>query len=92
LEMDANNVKALQSILFSYRSLGIPREVIMYGERLELLDPEDMHMQFMIGEMYAKTLHCQKALPYLRQVLKKDDTYPNAQKLYDLCESRTAKE
>ncbi len=89
LEMDGNNIKALQSIVFSYRSLGIPREVIMYGERLELHDPDDIHMQFLLGEMYAKTLQCQKAKRYLKKVLKKDDTYPNAQKLYDSCADST---
>jgi len=91
LEIDPNNVKTLQSILFSYRSLGEPKEVIMYGQRLELLDPDDVHLQFMLGEMHAKTFHCQRALSYLTKVLKKDDTYPNAQYLYDFCSAQNIK-
>ena len=35
--------------------------------------------------MYAKTLRCEKAIPYLQQVLKKDDTYRNAESLLKEC-------
>lgn len=85
LELDPNNVKVLQSIVFSYRSLGIANEVIMYGERFEMLDSEDIHLQFILGEIYAKLMRCDQAVPRLKKVLKADDTYPQAQRLYDDC-------
>ena len=86
LEEDPMNLKLLQSIVVSYRGLGEAKEVIMYGNRYSLIDPNEIHLQFIMGEVYAKLLKCQKAIPLLESVLKKDDTYHNAQKLLDSCE------
>jgi len=85
LDEDPMNLKLLQSIVFSYRSLGEAKEVLMYGNRYSLIDPDEIHLQFIMGEVYTKLLKCQKAIPLLENVLKKDDTYPNAQKLLDTC-------
>jgi spermidine synthase len=89
LAEDPMNLKLLQSIVFSYRGLGEAREVLMYGNRYSLIDPDEIHLQFIMGEIYTKLLKCQKATPLLESVLKKDDTYRNAQKLLDSCESFT---
>ncbi len=89
LEEDPMNLKVLQSIVFSYRGLGEAKEVLMYGNRYSLIDPDEIHLQFIMGEIYTKLLKCQKAIPLLKNVLKKDDTYRNAQKLLDSCEKFT---
>ena len=86
LDEDPMNLKLLQSIVFSYRGLGEAKEVLMYGNRYSLIDPDEIHLQFIMGEIYTKLLKCQKAIPLLESVLKKDDTYRNAQKLLDSCE------
>lgn len=86
LENDAMNEDALKSALFSYRSRGEPREVIGAGIRFEMVKPDDIHYQFIMAEIYVKTLKCQKAVPYLERILKVDDTYPRAQKLMDYCQ------
>lgn len=86
LEEDPMNLKVLQSIVFSYRGLGEAKEVLMYGNRYSLIDPDEIHLQFIMAEIYTKLLKCQKAIPLLERVLKKDDTYRNAQKLLDSCE------
>ena len=86
LDEDPMNLKLLQSIVFSYRGLGEAKEVLMYGNRYSLIDPDEIHLQFIMGEIYTKLLKCQKAIPLLKSVLKKDDTYRNAQKLLDSCE------
>ena len=44
-----------------------------------------INLQYIFGEIFAKTLRCQKAIPYLQQVLKKDDTYRNAESLLSQC-------
>lgn len=86
LENDAMNEDALKSALFSYRSRGEPREVIGAGIRFEMVKPDDIHYQFIMAEIYVKTLKCQKAVPYLEKILKVDDTYPKAQQLMDYCQ------
>jgi len=75
----------LQSALFSYRGRGEPREVIGAGIRYEMVKPDDIHYQFIMAEIYVKTLRCGKAVFYLEKILKVDDTYPKAQKLMDYC-------
>ncbi len=87
LEEDPLNLKLLQSIVFSYRGLGEAKEVLMYGNRYSLIDPDEIHLQFIMGEIYSKLLKCQKAIPLLKNVLDKDDTYQNAQNLLDSCEN-----
>ena len=89
LEEDPMNLKVLHSIVFSYRGLGEAKEVLMYGNRYSLIDPDEIHLQFIMGEIYTKLLKCQKAIPLLENVLKKDDTYRNAQKLLDTCTNLT---
>ena len=86
LENDSMNEEALQSALFSYRGRGEPREVIGAGIRYEMVKPDDIHFQFILAEIYVKTLRCGKAVPYLEKVLKEDDTYPKAQKLMAHCQ------
>jgi tetratricopeptide (TPR) repeat protein len=86
LENDPMNEEALQSALFSYRGRGEPREVIGAGIRYEMVKPDDIHFQFILAEIYVKTLRCGKAVPYLEKILKVDDTYPKAQKLMDHCQ------
>ena len=86
LDEDPMNLKLLQSIVFSYRGLGEAKEVLMYGNRYSLIDPDEIHLQFIMGEVYTKLLKCQKAIPLLEKVLAKDDTYRNAQNLLDSCE------
>lgn len=85
LDDDPMNLKLLQSIVFSYRGLGEAKEVLMYGGRYNLIDPDEIHLQFIMGEIFSKLLKCQKAIPLLEKVLKKDDTYQNAQELLDSC-------
>ena len=85
LENDPMNEDALKSALFSYRSRGEPREVLGAGIRFEMVNPDDIHYQFIMAEIYVKTLKCQKAVPYLEKILKVDDTYPKAQQLMDDC-------
>jgi predicted membrane-bound spermidine synthase/tetratricopeptide (TPR) repeat protein len=87
LENDPLNEEALKSALFSYRSRGEPREVLGVGIRFEMVKPEDIHFKYIMAEIYAKTLKCKKAIPYLEEILKEDDTYPKAQKLMDRCRS-----
>ncbi len=86
LENDPMNEEALKSALFSYRGRGDPREVIGAAIRYEMVNPGDIHFQFIMAEIYVKTLNCQKAVPYLEKILKTDDTYPKAQKLMDHCQ------
>jgi spermidine synthase len=87
LEKDPLNVPVLQSIVFSYRGLGESGNVLDYATRYSMVDKEDMHLQYILGEMYAKTLRCQKAIPHLEAVLKKNDSYQNVDQLLDGCES-----
>jgi hypothetical protein len=74
-------------MVFSYRGRGEPREVIGAGIRYEMVKEDDIHFQFILAEVYVKTLRCGKAIPYLEKILKEDDTYPKAQKLMDHCQS-----
>jgi spermidine synthase len=87
LDEDPMNLKLLQSIVLSYRGLGEAKEVLMYGNRYSLIDPDEVHLQYIMGEMYSKLLKCEKAIPLLKNVLAKDDTYRNAQSLLDTCEN-----
>lgn len=89
LANDPMNAEALKSALFSYRGRGEPREVIGAGIRYEMVKPDDIHFQFIMAEIYAKTLRCDKAGPYLEKILKADDTYPNAQQLMDGCRTHS---
>ena len=59
--------------------------------RYSMVDPDEVNLQDIFGEIFAKTLRCRQAIPYLRQVLKKDDTYRNAQFLLNACLSRKTK-
>ena len=86
LAEDPMNLKLLQSIVLSYRGLGEAKEVLMYGNRYNMIDPDETHLQFIMAEIYSKLLKCEKAIPLLRNVLAKDDTYQNAQNLLDSCE------
>jgi len=86
LDKDPLNEKILQSIVFSYRALGEPGNVLDYATRYRMVDKDNLHLEYILGEMYAKTLRCQKAVPHLESALKKDDTYQNAQKLLDDCQ------
>ena len=88
LEKDPLNLKILQNIVFSYRGLGEPGEVLDYANRYDMAQPDEINLQYIIGEMYVKTLRCQKAIPYLEAVLKKDDTFRDTQQLLDRCWSR----
>ncbi len=91
LESDPMNEEALKSALFSFRGRGEPREVIAAAIRYKMVKPDDIHFQFIMAEIYVKTLRCDQAVSYLEKILKVDDTYPNAQKLMDHCQ-RNAKE
>jgi len=88
LEKDPLNVGALQSIVFSYRGLGEPGEVLDYANRYNMVDAEDIHLQYILGEMYAKTLNCGKAIPHLKKVIGKDDRYQNTRQLLEDCQTR----
>jgi tetratricopeptide (TPR) repeat protein len=92
LEKEPLNKQALQNIVFGYRGRGEPAEVLDYGNRYAMVDPEDINLQYMMGETFAKTLRCGQAVPYLQQVLKKDDTYRNTQSLLNECLSREMQE
>ena len=85
LDKDPLNIPVLQSIVFSYRALGEPGNVLDYATRYSMVDREDMHLQYVLGEMYAKTLRCQKAIPHLQAVLKKNDSYQNTEQLLEGC-------
>jgi len=85
LEREPLNKQALKNIVFGYRGRGEPGNVLDYGNRYSMIDPDDINLQYIFGEIFAKTLRCQKAIPYLQQVLKKDDTYRNAESLLNQC-------
>ena len=44
-----------------------------------------INLQFLMGEAYATTLRCEKALPYLEKVLDQDDNFRNARELMNQC-------
>ena len=87
LKRDRMNQKALRSIIISSRGLGEPNEMLAYGIQLEMVQPDDLQLKYIMAEMYVKTLRCQKAIPYLQAVLKQDDRYPNAEKLFNECQT-----
>ncbi|MEK9628508.1 MAG: fused MFS/spermidine synthase [Nitrospinota bacterium] len=86
LEKDQMNLKVLQSIVYSYRGLGEAREVLMYGGRYNLIDPDEIHLQFILAEIYVLLNKCNKAIPFLEKVIKQDDTYRNAWELNESCQ------
>ncbi len=86
LQQDQMNLKILQIIVYSYRGLGEAKEVLMYGGRYSLIDPEEMHVQFIMAEIFVQLNKCMKALPLLEKVLKEDDTYRNAWELKEHCQ------
>ena len=92
LEQDSLNKQALKNIIFGYRGRGEPADVLDYGNRYAMVDPDDINLQYIFGEIFAKTLRCRQAVPYLLQVLKKDDTYRNTRFLLNACLSRKTKE
>lgn len=85
LDKDPANQQALQNMIFSYRGMGRPKEVLLYGRRYDMVKPDDIHSLYIMAEMNMKTLQYEKALPYLEKILKADDTYRNAQKLMEEC-------
>ena len=86
LQEDQMNLKVLQSIVKSYRGLGEAKEVLMYGGRYNLIDPDEIHLQFMMAEIFTLLNKCTKALPLLDKVIKKDDSYRNAWELKETCQ------
>ena len=90
LQEDQMNLKILQSIVKSYRGLGEAKEVLMYGGRYNLIDPEEIHLQFIMAEIFVLLNKCTKALPFLEKVIKKDDTYRNAWELKESCQQGTS--
>jgi spermidine synthase/tetratricopeptide (TPR) repeat protein len=88
LEQEPLNKQALKNIVFGYRGRGEPGNVLEYGNRYSIVDPDNINIQYLFGEMFAKTLRCEKAIPYLQKVLKKDDTYRNTESLLKECLSR----
>jgi spermidine synthase len=91
LQQDQMNLKILQIIVYSYRGLGEAKEVLMYGGRYNLIDPEEMHLQFIMAEIFVQLNKCMKALPLLEKVLKEDDTYRNAWELKEYCQKHPSK-
>ena len=63
--------------------------MLIYGSRYELAEPDNIDLQYIMGEVYAKTLRCQRAIPYFQAVLKKNDNFRDAQNLLDECQSTT---
>ena len=85
LKQEPLNKQALKNIVFGYRGRGETGDVLDYSNRYAMVDPDDINLQYSFGEIFAKTLRCQKAIPYLQQVIKKDDTYRNAESLLNQC-------
>ena len=85
LAQDQMNPKALRSIIISYRGRGEPNETMAYGVQLETIDPDDLQLKYVMAELFVKTLRCNKAEPYLRDIIKKNDNYPNLEKLMRQC-------
>ena len=90
LQEDQMNLKVLQSIVKSYRGLGEAKEVLMYGGRYNLIDPDEIHLQFIMAEIFTLLNKCTKALPLLEKVIKKDDSYRNAWELRKSCQNKSA--
>ena len=58
----------------------------MYGGRYNLIDPNEIHLQFIMAEIFVLLNKCTKALPFLEKVIKKDETYRNAWELKESCQ------
>jgi spermidine synthase/thioredoxin-like negative regulator of GroEL len=89
LQEDQMNLKVLQSIVKSYRGLGEAKEVLMYGGRYNLIDPDEIHLQFIMAEIFTLLNKCTKALPLLEKIIKKDDSYRNAWELRKSCQNKS---
>ncbi len=85
LDLEPLNKQALKNMVFGYRGRGEPGDVLDYGNRYAMVDPDEINLQYIFGEIFAKTLRCKKAIPHLQKVLKKDDTYRNAAFLLNEC-------
>ena len=92
LQKDPTNKSALKSAVFSYLGLGEPYEVLAYGRRYKTVSPDNIDLLYIMGDLYVKTLRCKEAVPYLEDVLKKDDTYRHAQKLLNQCQKELGKQ
>ena len=90
LQEDQMNLKVLQSIVKSYRGLGEAKEVLMYGGRYNLIDPDEIHLQFIMAEIFTLLNKCTKALPLLEKIIKKDDSYRNAWELRKSCQNKSS--
>ena len=85
LKKEPLNKQALKNIVFAYRGRGEPGDILDYGNRYTMVDSDEINLQYILGEIYTKTLRCKKAIPYLQQVINKDDTYRNAEYLLNEC-------
>ncbi len=85
LEKNPDNANALQSAIISYRGLGEPRDALALGVRYESAKPDDIHGLYVIAELYMKILDYQKAKVYLQRILRKNDSYQNAEQLLEEC-------
>ncbi len=85
LSQEPLNKQGIQNAVISNRGLGRPQEVIGYGVQYEMVDPDDLQFQYIMAEMYLKTLRCDKATKWLKKILAKDDTYQNAQEWLNQC-------
>ena len=73
--------------MFSYRGLGKPKEVLALGAHYKLVKPDDITYQYLMAEMLVKTLRCSKAIPYLEEVIKQDDTYRKSFEMLRQCQT-----
>jgi spermidine synthase len=85
LEKNPDNTNALQSAIISYRGLGEPRDALALGVRYESAKPDDIQALYIIAELYVKVLDYKRAKVYLQKVLRKNDSYQNAEQLLEEC-------
>ncbi len=85
LEGNPDNANALQSAIISYRGLGEPKDALALGARYSSAKPDDIHGLYVIAELYMKVLDYGKARVYLEKILRKDDSYQNAEQLLEEC-------
>jgi predicted membrane-bound spermidine synthase/tetratricopeptide (TPR) repeat protein len=85
LEKSPDNINALQSAVISYRGLGEPREALVYGVRYSVAKPDDIEGQYVVAELFMNTLNYKKAKLYLERILRKNDSYQNAEQLLEEC-------
>ena len=52
LDENPMDAKTLQSVIFSYRGLGEPNQVLAYGIQFETINPDDLQQQYIMAEMY----------------------------------------